>query len=254
MAIDGDTAASALTRTFEYLFSTFPAPWFGRAPGVLGGVAGVPIALFNGIWADSVDPSRDAVADMLDQIAAFELPYCAQLRPGTSPEISDELVARGMSPLEQVPLMVLEDPARLADAQQVEGIEVRAMSPEEAPWHVSIVAGAFELPEAVVAQVMTPEWLSLDAVSCYLGEVEGEPVATGLSIGLGTSAGIFDIATRSDQRGHGYGTALTARIAADAIAAGAEWTWLQSSPAGYRVYENLGFRTLERWDCWVKLS
>ena len=91
MAIDGDTAASALTRTFEYLFSTFPAPWFGRAPGVLGGVAGVPIALFNGIWADSVDPSRDAVADMLDQIAAFELPYCAQLRPGTSPEISDEL-------------------------------------------------------------------------------------------------------------------------------------------------------------------
>ena len=90
--------------------------------------------------------------------------------------------------------MVLEDPARLAGAQQVEGIEVRAMSPEEAPWHVSIVAGAFELPEAVVAQVMTPEWLSLDAVSCYLGEVEGEPVATGLSIGLGTSAGIFDIA------------------------------------------------------------
>ncbi|MGO9583822.1 MAG: hypothetical protein ACLP36_13570 [Acidimicrobiales bacterium] len=44
---------------------------------------------------------------------------------------------------------------------------------------------------------------------------------------------------------------MTARVASDGLAAGAKWAWLQSSPEGYRVYERLGFRTLERWDFWT---
>jgi hypothetical protein len=45
---------------------------------------------------------------------------------------------------------------------------------------------------------------------------------------------------------------VTARAAADGFAAGATWAWLQSSTTGYHVYEALGFRTLERWLCWVR--
>jgi hypothetical protein len=44
---------------------------------------------------------------------------------------------------------------------------------------------------------------------------------------------------------------MTARVIYDGLVAGAEWAWLQSSPAGYNVYERLGFRTVELWDCWV---
>ena len=157
-----------------------------------------------------------------------------------------------MTHLEELPLMVLEDPARLAAAQRVEELCMRAMSPDEAPVHTSIVAGAFEMQEDLVGQLMTPERLAVAELHCYLGEVDGKPVATGLSIGLGPFAGIFNVATRTDYRRRGFGSAVTARIAADSFAAGASWVWLQSSPAGYRVYESLGFRTLERWDCWIK--
>jgi hypothetical protein len=31
---------------------------------------------------------------------------------------------------------------------------------------------------------------------------------------------------------------------------GVSWAWLQSSEAGYSVYERLGFTTIERWPCW----
>jgi len=252
MAIDADTAAAALAETWQFLFKTFRAPWFRREPGVLGGLTGVPIALFNGIWAESVDPSRRTVADLLDHVSAAGLPYCAQLRPGTSAEITGELLERDMTHLEEVPLMVLEeDPPWLAATQQVEELCIRAMSPDEAPVHTGIVAGAFEIQEDLVGQLMTPERLAVGELHCYLGEVDGKPVATGLSIGLGSFAGIFNVATRTDYRGRGIGSAVTARIAADSFAAGASWVWLQSSPAGYRVYESLGFRTLERWDCWI---
>jgi len=38
----------------------------------------------------------------------------------------------------------------------------------------------------------------------------------------------------------------------DGFDEGAQWAWLQSSAAGYRVYERLGFRMLESWQCWLK--
>jgi hypothetical protein len=44
---------------------------------------------------------------------------------------------------------------------------------------------------------------------------------------------------------------VTARAVADGLAAGAQFAWLQSSAAGYGVYERLGFTTSETWRCWV---
>jgi N-acetylglutamate synthase len=63
--------------------------------------------------------------------------------------------------------------------------------------------------------------------------------------------GVFNVATPSRHRRRGYGAAVTARVVADGVAAGASWAWLQSSPSGYAIYERLGFRTLERWLTWV---
>ena len=48
-----------------------------------------------------------------------------------------------------------------------------------------------------------------------------------------------------------YGAAITAHAVRDGLHNGALWAWLQSSEVGYRVYERLGFTTLERWPCWV---
>lgn len=99
-----------------------------------------------------------------------------------------------------------------------------------------------------------PDALKLDTVRCYVGEADGELAATALTITLGRSAGIFNVATVPSFRGRGFGTAVTARAVADALAMGATNCWLQSSPEGYPVYRKLGFETIETWPYWISQS
>jgi predicted GNAT family acetyltransferase len=85
-----------------------------------------------------------------------------------------------------------------------------------------------------------------------LGDVGGRPVTTVLSMEAGPgSAGVFNVATPPAYRGHGYGAAATARAVAASFTCGATWAWLQSSSAGHRTYQRLGFRDVELWPCWV---
>jgi len=59
------------------------------------------------------------------------------------------------------------------------------------------------------------------------------------------------VATAAEYRGRGYGAAVTRRCLEAGHTAGACWAFLQSSSAGLRVYEALGFETVERWGVWA---
>jgi predicted GNAT family acetyltransferase len=107
------------------------------------------------------------------------------------------------------------------------------------------------VPEELFVQLISPDMLRLPGVRCYLGEVDGRAVTTGLGVTVGDFVGVFNIATPPAHRRQGYGAAVTVRAVADGVAAGAKWSWLQSSPAGYATYARLGFQTAETWPCWV---
>jgi predicted GNAT family acetyltransferase len=156
-----------------------------------------------------------------------------------------------MAHLEDIPLMVIEDHCHESAAQAEGGLVIRQLVADEAPLHAQVAAAGFGIPSEMFLQLMTPAVLAAPGVRCYLGEAGGQPVSTGLGVKLGSSVGIFNIATPPEHRRHGYGAAVTARAVADGLAAGARWSWLQSSPEGYKVYERLGFRTLEAWPCWA---
>jgi len=95
------------------------------------------------------------------------------------------------------------------------------------------------------------EALAFPGVRLYVGEAEGEPAVTGVAIPVGDAVGNFNVATPPRHRRRGYAAALSARAVLDGIAEGATWAFLQSSAMGRRVYESLGFRTVERWELWV---
>ncbi|MGH3167566.1 MAG: GNAT family N-acetyltransferase [Trebonia sp.] len=252
MDIDGDTTAAALAQTWEVLGHADPADsWMVRDGGAIGLVTGTKLAALNGVWSERVNPDPDVVAGLLDRVAATGLPYCLQLRPGAGAALAQLAAARGMRAGHASPLMALTDPARLIPAQQVAGLKIRQLDPEEAELHVAVAAAGFELPEEPLRQLVSPRLLSLPGVRCYLGEADGHPVTTGIGVTLGPFVGIFNIATPPADRGHGYGGAVTARVVSDGLAAGASWSWLQSSSAGFGVYERLGFRTVESWRVWL---
>jgi hypothetical protein len=75
---------------------------------------------------------------------------------------------------------------------------------------------------------------------------DGEHVATALAFDAGDDTGIFNVSTIDRARRRGLGTALTARLAHDALARGRTTATLQSTPMAERVYGAVGFRDLGR--------
>ena len=252
MTIDADMAASALAGTWQHLLAAFPDGWVVREGGVVAGISGVPLPVLNGVWAESIRPDPPTVARLLDQVAATGLPHCLQLRPGCGPALAGLAAMRGMSREEQDdPLMVMEDPATLGQTQHMAGLTIRQLRPDEAQLHARVAAAGFETPPEPFRRMVTPAALGLPGVRCYVGEVDGGPVTTGIGVTLGAFVGIFNVATPPAHRRRGYGAAVTARAVTDGLAAGAKWSWLQSSPPGYQVYQRLGFRTVESWPIWL---
>jgi hypothetical protein len=251
VAIDADVVAAALAATWQHLARALPGAWVLRHGGAVAWVSGVGLPMLNGVWAEHADPDPDAVAGLLDRVKATGLPYCLQLRPGAGAALAELAAARAMSLETQIPLMVMEDPAAVTRARQPAGLGLRELSPDQADLHASVAAAAFEAPEEMFAQLMTPDLLRLPGVRCYLGEMDGRAVTTGLGVTLGDFIGVFNIATPPARRRQGYGAAVTVRAVADGLAAGAKWSWLQSSPPGYATYTRLGFQTVETWPCWV---
>lgn len=127
------------------------------------------------------------------------------------------------------------------------GFAIRQLAPAESALPVTVAAAGFGESAEPFEQLAGPELIDADGVRYYLGELDGEPVATGIGITFGPLTALFSIATVPGQRGHGFGTAITAHAVR---AAGSPWCWLQSSPDGYPVYERLGFRTVETRATW----
>jgi ribosomal protein S18 acetylase RimI-like enzyme len=76
----------------------------------------------------------------------------------------------------------------------------------------------------------------------------GKPVGTALSLHSGAVAGVYWVGVVPEYRRMGIGKACTAVVTRAAQRAGAEMVILQSSPAGLRIYEKLGFRTLFNYE------
>jgi GNAT superfamily N-acetyltransferase len=249
--VNADMAASAVAETRMHLRSANPDGWAVRESGAVASVAGVPLAALNGVLTERDDADPRVVARLLEQVADTGLPYCLQLRPGASLALAGLASAHGMTADHPMPLMVLQDPARLAGAQRADGLELRELGPDEGESHVAVAAAGFEAPEELVRQLLIP-LLKASGARAYVGEADGRPVTTGLGITIGSFVGLFNIATVPEARGHGYGAAISARAVTDGLAAGASWSWLTSSPAGYEVYQRLGYRTVESWSAWTR--
>jgi ribosomal protein S18 acetylase RimI-like enzyme len=80
---------------------------------------------------------------------------------------------------------------------------------------------------------------------CWVGYVDGEPVSTAAAVMGGEAVGIYNVATMPEHRRHGYGETVMRHAVVEAQRRyGIEQAVLQSTPAGQRLYERMGFRTV----------
>ncbi|MGH2844232.1 MAG: GNAT family N-acetyltransferase [Solirubrobacteraceae bacterium] len=235
---------------WEHLIAAIPAGWTQRSSGAICGVTGIGMPTLNGVWVYDTGAGVKQVSRLLDRVADAGVPHVLQLCPRCDDSLRLLARSREMHHDTSIPLMVLPDenePSVVDDGNLV----IRVLQPDEAIiLHADLAAAGFQGPIDDFRRLMTPATLGRPGVCTYLGELDGEPVATGIGIRLNEHVGIFNVATLPARRRRGYGAAITARAVRDGFQQGARLAWLQSSTDGYSVYERLGFTTLESWQCW----
>jgi ribosomal protein S18 acetylase RimI-like enzyme len=252
VTVGADSAAAALLDSWQRLAAAAPGGW-SRTEGEGAAVAastGVPFPTLNGVWVGSARVEPEVIRDLLEQLSATGLPHCLQVRPDDVGRLGVLADSLGMTADERIPMMVLDGPPRVA-YDQANALVIRELTPPEAYLHARVAAAGFEAPEEPFLQLMTPAAIAAPGVRCYLGELDGQAVTTGVGVTVDDHVGIFNIATPPEHRRRGYGAAVTIRAIADGHAAGATWSWLQSTEAGHRIYDKLGFQTVEEWTCWL---
>jgi hypothetical protein len=215
----------------------------------LAGFIGIDVPALNGVWAADTDADPVVVEGLLEQVAERTASYGLRFRPDAS-ALVELAERRGMVRHEDIPLMSLTSPSALVPGATPPDLTIRRLEPHEAGLHSAVLAAGFEAPVELFNEVTTPRLLQGHEVRCYLGEVDGRPVTTGIGVTTSGWTAIFNIATPPEDRRKGYGAAITVRAATDGFAEGSTWSWLQSSVQGYGVYERLGYRTVENWQSW----
>jgi len=99
----------------------------------------------------------------------------------------------------------------------------------------------FGYPVAAARIFLNERVFGLPQVRLYSGLVDGAVVATSMLIATGVIAGIYWVATLEEQRGRGYGEALTLSAVAGGREFGCGIASLQASMLGRPVYARMGF-------------
>jgi GNAT superfamily N-acetyltransferase len=250
-APSADTIAAAMPAYAEAYCALMDGAWTRREPGVAVAVAGLPEAALNVLSILGPGVESATLERLLDEVAATGLPFGIEARPGMDEAAAAVAARPGMTPDDDSPLMVA---THAPDVPLPAGFAIRPLAADEAGVHARVGAAGFGAPLENFERMITERVLRPPGVRAYVGELDGEPVATAMRVTLGDGALILNVATLEHHRRRGYGAALTARACADALAAGARYAWLQSSLMAESLYAGLGFRTLERWRNWVSAA
>jgi N-acetylglutamate synthase len=233
---------------FQELVLSIPGAQLLRADGVDAVISGIPMPTLNPVWLERPNPPVADVAGLLDEVSLHGVPFALALRPGSAGPLVELAAARGLAAAGEVPLLAVD---RAAAIRPPADLSIRLLGPGDAWVHARLCTLGFGLPDGIAQRSVTEDTLKSSTVRCYVGEIGGQPVATGLTITTGAFTGMANVTTDPRYRGRGFGTAITARAVADGLAAGASWCWLQSSPDGYPVYKSYGFQLIEWWPVWV---
>ena len=83
--------------------------------------------------------------------------------------------------------------------------------------------------------------------AAYVGYRDEEPVSTTAIVMGGNAIGVYNVATLPPHQRNGYGEAVMRYALAETQRqCGIERTVLQSTPAGYRLYQRMGYQQITR--------
>jgi predicted GNAT family acetyltransferase len=111
----------------------------------------------------------------------------------------------------------------------------------------AIGSNCFHVPIVWFSEVFDERVATRQAFVCWVGYRDGTPVATAASVASEGALGIYNVATSPEYRKCGYAEAITRYTIDAGLREGpASRFVLQSTAAGQRLYERMGFRPVTR--------
>jgi ribosomal protein S18 acetylase RimI-like enzyme len=202
-----------------------------------------PIPQFNGAWvvADT-ERAVQALPGLVAEVEAAGAQAWVQTRSGHR-RVRQAALELGLTHVERLPGMVVRAPDFSAAGAE---IEIGLIGEAQVHQANGVLAAAFGAPKALFDE-FSEACSRVEGFRWYVGTVEGAVVSTAVGVVAEATTGIFNVATLPEQRGRGYGAALTSRAVTDGFADGSQLAFLQSSEIGHGVYRRLGFRDVEEY-------
>jgi ribosomal protein S18 acetylase RimI-like enzyme len=244
--------ADNLRESFRVLASGRGQGEIREMRGVSIASAGVTFQMFNAaflsgpVLSDADLSQRIHLASMHFEARGLEWAYwvCEDWINGRTRKRSRQLFDKhGLRHSVDLPGMVAE---RIAPpVRQLPSLEIRRVgSTATRDAFCAIGSLCFNVPISWFREVFERQsvW---DRFAGYVGYVDGDPVSTAAIVIGGGAAGVYNVATIPGHQRQGYGeTVMRFALEETARQHGIRRTILQSTSAGYKLYERLGYRTV----------
>jgi GNAT superfamily N-acetyltransferase len=202
---------------------------------------GLPVEALNwGFLKPPYDAPLATAATVRSYFDRRRLPFRLAFRAEARRELAELECAGWRHEADPTPGMALAIPVAFPEAPEALSIRQVRTSDEMVAFREAAFRG-FGYPVPAARLFINERFLSLPRVRLHAGFVGDEVVATSILIATDAVAGIYWVATLEEQRGRGYGAALTWAAVAGGRELGCRVASLQASKMGCPVYARMGF-------------
>lgn len=221
---------------------------------------GIPFPLFNGVIFSNSNENETAllIDELNERIKAQGAPAFWWIGPRTMPRnISTLLEQHGLNPAGEVPGMAMKLSLLPRQPEPITHFTLRKVNnPDMQALWGRIAATGTDFPDQAIDQMTRLEKTITDpqyqSQQRYIGYLEDVPVATSALVLDAGVAGIYAVATLPEARQKGIGRMMTMMPLLEAREMGYRLGVLQSSSAGYSVYQKLGFQELWKYSLYLQ--
>ncbi|MFI5928544.1 GNAT family N-acetyltransferase [Micromonospora sp. NPDC051543] len=249
MNIIGDRMAAAYDEAIEGLCGATPKGHYARRGTARAAVTQAGVATLNAAYDLSREPDLEALHEMAVEVSGQVEAWSIMVRVDADADgaVADLATRHGLTTRRELPLLACGVDELVLRADEAQRERVRQVGAADSDRYTDVLTRGFEVPDGLFGSLMGGAVLDAERIDGYLYEEDGQALGTGMGMRHRGVVGVFNIAVVPDARGRGLGRAITEKVVRDAIAAGADAAYLQSSALGRPLYESMGFRFQENW-------
>lgn len=211
-------------------------------PGCASGLTGESVADLNYIVAGLGASARGHFAAACTAAISRDVPFLAIIFPEAGRDAEETAADLGLVHAVDFPFMVRDD-APIEPAGNESVVVRRSSGVAAAEANVRVLSSAFGMPADATRRVLPPSFMDTPNVDLFLARIGDDVVGTVTLIHDGDTSGIWSMATDASRQRSGIGRRLLSMAITEAREQGTRRFYLGATPAGYPLYESLGFTT-----------